>query len=158
MSEWLIRSSLFYSVPPSQQQESFTEHLSGHGETHTGTISCWLGIPFFSHLKAPLWLALTTPLTVFAVPSWRNQTWKNVTKHGSNAFCVKILSHFCYKSFCVRQKCHLTAYGNPVTHIIAEGSAPLIVLYSFPWLMSVTFPAWNFAVRQVFVKLLFRWQ
>lgn len=40
-----------------------------------------------------------------------------------------------------------------MTHIIAEGSAPLIVLYSFPWLRSVTLPAQNFTFRQVFMKL-----
>ena len=114
--------------------------------------------PLLSHLQALCgFQRLTTPLTVFAVPSKRNQTWKNITKHGSNASCVKILGHYVIKVLCeIEMSSH--SLWEPVTHIIAEGSAPLIVLYSFPWLRSVTLPAWNFTVRQVFMKLLFRWR
>lgn len=113
--------------------------------------------PSFPISKLPCgFQRLTIPLIVFAVPSKRNQTWKNITKHGSNAFCVKLLGHCVIEGF-VWDRNVISQLWEPVTHIIAEGSAPLIVLYSFPWLRSVTLPARDFTVRQVFMKLLFRW-
>lgn len=101
MSEWLIRGSLFYSVPSSQHQESFTEHLAGLGETHTGTISGWLGFPFFSHLKAPLWLSVSHyTLEQFLLFHPKETKLERLSQSMEVMFfCAKILGHYVIKVF-----------------------------------------------------------